>query len=267
MKIFTSTLAAVLLCSSVASAEDAPESGCFGLGDYVILSLQGAGLTTDTVGPGAPDPMTNAVTTEDQQLEGNFGLFRFTIGGYMRATRFRSLVGGELTMGFGWLGTSAVTNQGSAGLEGMTWGRYFFDMDAGLTLMILERFGLMGFFDARLSVQGGVGFNNDMSYLYTGGRLATSLFFGLEGEASYQYRWGNSYADGDATEHRVAASLIVPNAKKDGSWALTAEVWRGDQRKTAMDTATMTELVVATPGRAFKGEYTAVLLGASIRWR
>jgi hypothetical protein len=254
--------AAVLLAASSARAEDTPEKGCFGLGDYMLFSLHGAGLSTQTVGPGAADPMTGQAGPEQaQELSGNFGIARFTVGGYLRATRFRSLVGAELSMGFGWLGTSAVTNQGEAGLEGMTWGRYYFDMDTGLTLMILERYGLLGMFDARLSVQGGVGFNNDMSYVYTGARVATTLVGDLEGEGSYQYRWGNSYAGGDAGEHRVASTLIY------GHWGLTAEVWRGNQEKTVLDTTTMEERVVATPGRAFKGEYTAVMFGVSRRWR
>jgi hypothetical protein len=268
MKITASlALAAVLLASAAAQAEETPEKGCFGLGDYMILSLHGAGLSQNTVGAGAVDPSTGqAGPAEEQELSGNFGIFRFTVGGYMRATRFRSLVGAEMTIGLGWLGTSAVVKDETQ-LEGMTWGRYYFDMDTGLTLMVLERFGLLGMFDARLSAQGGVGFNNDMRYVYTGARLATNLPFGLEGEGSYQYRWGSSYSGGDASEHRLGATLIVPNKKNDGGWGLTGEVWRGDQQKTELDMATMTEHVVATPGRAFKGEYTVVMLGASIRWR
>jgi hypothetical protein len=246
-------LASTLAAPRAAHAGD--ESGSFGLGDFATLALQGGGLHTDTV---LPDPMTQAVAPES--LDGVFGLLRLDLGGYMRRTRFGSFAGLEFSMGIGWFDKKGIAKYDEH-LEGATWGRLYLDMDTGLTVLVAERFGVLGAFHVRASVQGGVGYNTDFDYVYTGARLATSLFGSVSGEAAYQFRWGSSYAGGDAIEHRVKGTLVL------GSWGLGGELWLGDQTRTVVDAATGVETVQPTPFRAFKGEYQLLLLSISKRWK
>jgi hypothetical protein len=247
-------LALVTGASSAAHADD--ESGSFGLGDFCTLALQGGAMHTDTV---LPEPATGAL--ESAELDGHLGLMRLNLGGYMRRTRFDSFAGIELSMGLGWLDKPAVAKYDEH-LEGSTWGRLFLDMDTGLTVLLLERFGFLGAFHLRASVQGGVGFNNDFDYVYTGARVATSLFGSLAAEASYQFRWGSSYAGGDAAEHRVTGTLILTK-----NWGLGLEVWSGDQTRTADPMMTGMPTEQPTPYRAFKGTYQLALLSINLRWQ
>lgn len=248
-------LALVMAGASVAHAGD-DESGSFGLGDFCTLALQGGGMHTDTV---LPDPASSVVAPAE--LDGFLGLMRLDLGGYMRRTRFDSFAGIEFSMGLGWIDKPAVARYDEH-LDGMTWGRLFLDMDTGLTILLAERYGLLGAFHVRASVQGGVGFNNDFDYVYTGARLATSLFGSLAAEASYQFRWGSSYAGGDAAEHRVTGTLILGKG-----WGLGAEIWSGDQTSTGDPMMTGLPSEQPTPYRAFKGKYQLVLLSINLRWQ
>jgi hypothetical protein len=254
-------LVALLLTigSAPRAAHAGDESGSLGLGDFFTLAFQGGAMHTDTV---LPDPM-NGNTVAPQTLDGVLGLLRLNLGGYMRRTRFDSFAGIEFSMALGWMDKKAVATYDEH-LSGMTWGRLFLDMDTGLSVLLAERYGVLGFLHMRASVQGGVGFNNDFDYVYTGARFATSLFGSLAAEASYQFRWGSSYADGDgdATEHRVAGTLILGK-----SWGVGAEIWAGDQRKTGDPMMTGMPGELPTPYRAFKGKYQLVLLSITMRWQ
>jgi len=251
----TLVLALALGTSSVAHAGD-DESGSFGLGDFCTLALQGGGMHTDTV---LPDPGTAVVAPAE--LDGFLGLLRLNLGGYMRRTRFDSFAGIELSMGLGWIDKPAVARYDEQ-LEGMTWGRLFLDVDTGLTVLLLERYGLLGAFHVRASVQGGVGFNNDFDYVYTGARVATSLFGSLAAEASYQFRWGSSYSGADAAEHRVTGTLVLGKG-----WGVGAEIWSGDQTITDDTMVVGVPTEQPTPYRAFKGKYQLVLLSINMRWQ
>jgi hypothetical protein len=256
-RILTSTVALVLVLGATNVAHAGDESGSFGLGDFCTLALQGGAMHTDTV---LPDPAASGAVAP-AQLDGFLGLMRLNLGGYMRRTRFDSFAGIEFSMGLGWLDKPAVAKYDEH-LEGSTWGRLFLDMDTGLTVLLLERFGFMGAFHIRASVQGGVGFNNDFDYVYTGARVATSLFGSMAAEASYQFRWGTSYAGGDAAEHRVTGTLVL---SKD--WGLGAELWSGDQTRTADPMMTGMPSEQPTPYRAFKGTYQLLLLSINLRWQ
>jgi hypothetical protein len=254
-------LVAVVLAASVTllprAARAGDESGSLGLGDFFTLAFQGGAMHTETV---LPDPM-NGNTVAQEKLDGYLGLLRLNLGGYMRRTRFDSFAGIEFSMALGWIDKPAIAKYDEH-LSGMTWGRLFLDMDTGLSILLAERYGFLGLLHVRASVQGGVGFNNDFDYVYTGARFATSLFGSLAAEASYQFRWGSSYAGGDAIEHRVAGTLILGKG-----WSVGAEVWAGDQRKTGdpMMTGMPTEL--PTPYRAEKGKYELLLLSVAMRWQ
>jgi hypothetical protein len=256
-RIILSTLALATLVTGVAHADDA-ESGSYGLGDYMTLGFQGFGMSTDTVladpaAGGAVSPVT---------LDGYAGILRFNAGGYMRKTRFGSFAGLEFSMGLGWIDKAAIVRDETQ-LEDMTWGRLYLDMEGGLSILVLERFDVLGMFHLRASIQGGVGFSSDSSYVYTGARVATSLLGSLEGEATYAFRYGNSYAGADETEHRVGAQLVFGQA----GWGVGGELWLGDQRLMGDPTGSGTLTEQPTPGRAFKGEYRVLMLAVTKRWR
>lgn len=244
-------LAATTLAASPARADDTV--GTLPGDSFMSLGFDVGRLDTDTVLATGEDGMGPPGPTE---LGGFFGIMRFSMGGYVRPTRFDSAIGIEGSVGLGILDKKSVTLPGPNEES-----RLFFDMELGLNANVL-RFAVL---DRMLGLKlvGGVGFNLDMAYVYAGARTYAELIpDAVVGEAAYTFRWGDTYDDVLAKEHRMGGTLVF----KSIGVSIGAELWIGDQTARGVDAVTMQEVVVPTPDREFKGEYVAIVGSLAYRW-
>ncbi|HUH04290.1 MAG TPA: hypothetical protein VML75_19970 [Kofleriaceae bacterium] len=173
---------------------------------------------------------------------GQFGVFRFSVGGTLRETRFGSVIGLDFTMGLGWF-TSDVLHPAGGG----TWGRLFLDVESNV-LAEIYRHRM-----ARLTLVGGGGLNTDMAYLVAGARVAGELpDKKMAWEVAFTDRPGVSYDEADAREQRLAATLILRGHRL----GLGLELWHGHQRG---------EGGTPPPSRALRGDYDVLFVNVTGR--
>ena len=171
-------------------------------------------------------------------------MVRFQWGVYGRKTRFDTVTGVEGHIGLGWLGSGAISHEGSLG--GMKYGRFFHDFDAMLNA------GLLYGARWRIAALGGFGYSTDRYYLIAGGKLQLGVA-GYGVELWGHWRPGYGYGGRDSDEVRFGATV----ASGSLGWGAGVEYWKGDLTR---DDGT------APRGRALRGDYTAILAAITKRW-
>lgn len=269
--LWTIVLAVAVLTGSVLGSTQAraDESlGAIGVSDSIRWSFlfggSGVDLTAKNLGYSSQVPETAPYKTD-----GTAFLTQFRYANYFGATRFGTLMGVDLGVAMGWMNQDAIVKDQLA-LDAMTWGRFYFDMDMGISLGLLH-WGETGAGAGRVGVAAGAGFNLDYGYFYLVPKVALQLIsdtLSIEGE----FWWlplAHSYSGNSVREWRAKGELVF-QAFDDMSFGAGIEVRQGDNpmERDPKSSSWLDD----NPDRireqdALRGHYSMMLGCFSLRWK
>lgn len=253
----------------VSQAKAEENLGALGVSDSIRWSFLYGGGGVDLSAKDLGYSSQQSETMPLYQADGTMFLTQFRFANYFGATRFGTLMGVDVGVSMGWMGKEMLVKDQPT-LDRMTWGRFYFDMDLGVSLGLLY-WGDTGAFAGRVAVATGAGFNMDYAYFYLVPKLALQLvpdLLSLEGE----YWWlplAHSYSGNSVREQRIRSELVY-RAFDDMSFGAGVEVRMGDN--PMVRDSKSSSWLDDNPDRiravdALRGHFTMMLGSLSLRWK